>query len=111
MLLDAQDGVTGIMVAARNGHKDVVELLISCGADVNHQNKVRIPLHALTCNLTYFVEGRMDGSVHDSCCSQNRVLRLWSGHDWIGDCVVIIDQQTPPLCQKVFSIGWKAFWK
>ena len=47
MFLDAQDGATGIMVAARNGHKDVVELLISGGANVNHQNKVRIPLHAL----------------------------------------------------------------
>ena len=53
MLLNAQDGVTAIMVAAQNGHEDVVKLLISSGADVNHQDKVRIDLYFLTCSSLY----------------------------------------------------------
>ena len=41
------------MVAAENGHKDVVELIISNGADVNDQEKVRIDLDLVTCSPFY----------------------------------------------------------
>ena len=37
-----QDALTAIIVGAKNGHKDVVDVLISNGADVNHQDKVRL---------------------------------------------------------------------
>ena len=53
MFLVVQDGATAIMVAAQNGHKDVVELLISRGADVKHKAKVRIDLDLVTCSLLY----------------------------------------------------------
>ena len=53
MFLDVQDGLTAIMVASHSGHKDVVELLVSSGADVNDQDKVRIDLDLLTCSPFY----------------------------------------------------------
>ena len=53
MFLVVQDGATAIMVAAQNGHKDVVEVLISSGADVQHQTQVRIDLDLVTCSLFY----------------------------------------------------------
>ena len=53
MFLDVQTGWTAIMFAAQNGHKDVVELLIFSGADVNHQKQVRIDLDLVTCSLLY----------------------------------------------------------
>lgn len=36
----SQDQWTALMLAAENGHKDVVEFLVKAGADVNHQEKV-----------------------------------------------------------------------
>lgn len=39
-----QVGWTAMIGAAQNGHKAVVQMLISNGADVNHQSKVCIPL-------------------------------------------------------------------
>ena len=36
-----QDGWTALKAAARNGHREVVELLIQHGADVNAKDKVR----------------------------------------------------------------------
>ena len=53
MFLDVQDGATAIIFAAQNGHKDVVELLISSGADVKHQTQVRIDLDLLSCSPYY----------------------------------------------------------
>ena len=45
VFLDVQDGTTGIMAAVHKGHKDVVELLLSSGVDVNHRkDKVQIGL-------------------------------------------------------------------
>jgi ankyrin repeat protein len=46
--VDAEDHdkMTPLAVAALDGHKDAVELLIQSGADVNHQSKKRMsPLH------------------------------------------------------------------
>ena len=45
-----QDGWTAIIAAAHNGHKDIVQLLISNGADFNHQTKVCIPLNVAESN-------------------------------------------------------------
>ena len=53
MFLDVQDARTAIMVGAQNGHKDVVDLLISNGADINQQEKVRLFSDVVTCNLYY----------------------------------------------------------
>ncbi len=36
-----QDGTTPLMTAVEEGHLSVVELLVSVGAQVNCQNKVR----------------------------------------------------------------------
>ena len=36
-----QDGQTALMDAAQNGHREVVELLIKHGADVNAKDEVR----------------------------------------------------------------------
>ena len=36
-----QDGITALMVAVQNGHREVVELLLKHGADVNAKDKVR----------------------------------------------------------------------
>ena len=41
------------MIAAKNGHKNVVELLVSSGADANDQDKVRIDLDLLTYSPFY----------------------------------------------------------
>ena len=71
MFLDVQDGATAIMVAAENGHKDVVELLIASGADVKHQKQVRIDLDLVTCSPFYCGRKQMDGSKHGGCYSQN----------------------------------------
>ena len=35
-----QDGTSSLMLAYGNGHAEVVKILVSAGADVNHQNKV-----------------------------------------------------------------------
>ena len=40
-LIDTQDGVTSLMLAASEGRTDVVEELIRQGGDVNVQDKVR----------------------------------------------------------------------
>ena len=53
MFLDVQNGLTAIMLASHNGHKDVVDLLISSGADVKYQKQVRIDLDLLTCSPFY----------------------------------------------------------
>ena len=42
------------MFAASNGRKDIVDLLMSSGVDVNHKNEVQIPLYVLACNFLYF---------------------------------------------------------
>ena len=36
-----QDGRTALMVAAQDGHREVVELLLQHGADVNAEDEVR----------------------------------------------------------------------
>lgn len=36
----SQDGQTALMLAAGSGSLELVNILIECGADVNHQNKV-----------------------------------------------------------------------
>ena len=40
-LLHVQDGETALFIASRNGHDQIVELLLKKEADVNHQTKVR----------------------------------------------------------------------
>ena len=35
-----QDGTSSLMWACLNGHAEVVKILVSAGAHVNHQNKV-----------------------------------------------------------------------
>lgn len=45
VLLDSNCGCAPLHIAALNGHKDVVELLLAKGADVN-ANKGRTPLHS-----------------------------------------------------------------
>ena len=35
-----QDGTSSLMEACRNGHAEVVRILVSAGAHVNDQNKV-----------------------------------------------------------------------
>ena len=40
-LLHVQDGETELFIASRNGHDQIVELLLKKEADVNHQTKVR----------------------------------------------------------------------
>ena len=36
-----QDGSTALYMAAQNGHREVVELLLQHGADVNAEDEVR----------------------------------------------------------------------
>ena len=48
-----QYGSTAIMHAARGGHKDVVQMLLSNGADVHHKRQVRIPLTLSNNNNRY----------------------------------------------------------
>ena len=40
MHLSLQDGTSSLMVACKNGHAEVVRILVSAGAHVNDQNKV-----------------------------------------------------------------------
>ena len=42
--LFSQDGFTPLMIAAREGHLSVVELLVSGGAQVNSQDNVSVCL-------------------------------------------------------------------
>lgn len=42
-----QDGQTALYIAAEEGHAQVAELLLSSGADMNHQDKVRLILHVI----------------------------------------------------------------
>ena len=39
--LHLQDGQTTLYIACKNGHDQIVELLLKKEADVNHQNKVK----------------------------------------------------------------------
>jgi ankyrin repeat protein len=39
-----QFGNTALIVASSEGHEGIVQMLLDGGADVNHQNNVRIPL-------------------------------------------------------------------
>ena len=39
--LHVQDGQTALYIACKNGHDQIVELLLKKEADVNHQTKVR----------------------------------------------------------------------
>ena len=39
-----QDGLTPLVIAANKGHVQFAELLLSRGADVTHQTKVRLSL-------------------------------------------------------------------
>ena len=49
--LHEQDGHTALFIASRNGHDQIVELLLKREADVNHQTKVR--LLVLVCVLLH----------------------------------------------------------
>ena len=40
--LHVQNGQTALFIASRNGHDQIVELLLRKEADVNHQKKVRL---------------------------------------------------------------------
>ncbi len=40
ILSSAQDGFTALVLAARSGRAEVVQLLLSAGADINHKSKV-----------------------------------------------------------------------
>ena len=40
--LHVQDGLTALYLASRNGHDQIVELLLKKEADVNHQTKVSL---------------------------------------------------------------------
>ena len=40
-IIQNSDGNTGLILASSRGEKAIAELLISKGAKVNHQNKVR----------------------------------------------------------------------
>ena len=39
-----QDGSSSLMVACMNGHAEVVRMLVSAGAHINHQNEVVVPV-------------------------------------------------------------------
>jgi len=43
-----QNGNTALMLAAMKGHKEVLELLLGRGADIQAKDKVRPPLQAHT---------------------------------------------------------------
>ena len=41
-----QDGWSSLLLACRIGHEEVVKILLSAGAQINHQDKVGyIPVH------------------------------------------------------------------
>ena len=42
--LAVQGGVSPLYMASKNGHTEIVDLLVRAGADVNQANKVRIVL-------------------------------------------------------------------
>ena len=65
LLADLQDGWTAITFASKNGHSEIVQMLLSGGADVNHQTKVDIPPHQ-----------SLD---HSLCGSRQKVECLLSG--------------------------------
>ena len=42
ILIHAQNGRTALYIASRNGHDQIVKLLLGREADVTHQTKVRL---------------------------------------------------------------------
>ena len=42
MFIFGQDKCTALMIASQNGHVDVVNVLLQCGACVHLQNKVKL---------------------------------------------------------------------
>ena len=53
-----QDGATPLILASHNGHKDIVEVLLNHGAEVDLPNKVsvRISYHYLVDQLSVILE-------------------------------------------------------
>ena len=67
-LFHVQDGLTALFIASRNGHDQIVELLLKKEVDLNHQTKVR-PL-MLVCVF-----------LHEECLFQHRfVIHAQQGH-------------------------------
>ena len=64
VLSTLQDGASSLAVASQNGHREIVQMLIDCGANVNSQQQVCIILanngkiavkHVYTVDLEIFI--------------------------------------------------------
>ena len=57
--VQTQDGLTALILAAKNGEADCVRLLLDCGADKDAKDKVHISFAVCTIAQSRYFVGRM----------------------------------------------------
>ena len=66
--LHVQTGQTPLSIASRNGHDQIVELLLRREVNVNHQTKVRPPMLVCVCSFMRSV------NVKNTCITMSKVI-------------------------------------